>query len=171
MARQGHSVVTKPSRSDEVLDADEQIKIANEVRAHFDSLAPKRHTKPNRSEQDMADSAMPLLRHDMPEHDRLLSLQSQSYDEYVETQYYKELASVDKQHHTTGSGFIRMVRGGGEEEEGYGGVIRLGSGHVGEGLVEKRTFRSNPATNDWISTVEDDDRVFISSKPNRSESS
>lgn len=79
MARQGHSVVTKPSRSDEVLDADEQIKIANEVRAHFDSLAPKRHTKPNRSEQDMADSAMPLLRHDMPEHDRLLSLQSQSY--------------------------------------------------------------------------------------------
>ncbi|KAH0842018.1 hypothetical protein HID58_090560 [Brassica napus] len=36
----------KPSRSDEVSDPDQQIKNSNEIRAGFDSLAPKRPTKP-----------------------------------------------------------------------------------------------------------------------------
>ncbi|KAK4584771.1 hypothetical protein RGQ29_022463 [Quercus rubra] len=31
-------------------------------------------------------------------------------------------------------------------------------------------FRSNPATNDWVPNI-DEDQGFVSSKPNRSESS
>ncbi|CAK9169414.1 unnamed protein product [Ilex paraguariensis] len=37
-------------------------------------------------------------------------------EEFVETQYYKELDSIDKQHYATGSGFIKVVSEKGEEE-------------------------------------------------------
>ncbi|KAK3007747.1 hypothetical protein RJ639_013483 [Escallonia herrerae] len=108
--------VTKPSRSDEVLDPDDQLQMASQVRAHFDSLAPKRPIKPNRS--DNSDHYSAHLNSDasvavpLPEFDKFLSLQSQSQavipgannaveqDEYVETHYYQQLDSIDKQHHT-----------------------------------------------------------------------
>ena len=126
----GQWTVTKPSRSDEVLDADQQQQIANQVRAQFDSLAPKRPTKPNRSEPDLATNTSSLTpavdQVTIPELDKLRSLQSQSHvkisvggdglvpDDFVETQYYKEMNSINKEHHTTGNGFIRVVREGGE---------------------------------------------------------
>lgn len=75
--------VTKPSRSDEVLDADEQVKIANQVRAQIDSMAPKRPTKPNRSEPDSIATTntndQSAANGNTPELDKLRSLQSQSH--------------------------------------------------------------------------------------------
>ncbi|KAI9109701.1 hypothetical protein K1719_019331 [Acacia pycnantha] len=44
----GQWSATKPSRSEELLDADEQERITGQIRQQFDSLAPK----PNRSEPD-----------------------------------------------------------------------------------------------------------------------
>ncbi|GMY11842.1 Maternal effect embryo arrest 59, putative isoform 1 [Fagus crenata] len=175
----GQWTVTKPSRSDEVLDADQQLKIANEIRAQFESMAPKRPVKPNRSESDSSTptpvESIPLDQN-IPELDKFRALQSKSHvivsaegstevqEDYVETQYYNELHSIDKQHHTTGNGFIRVV---GEGEGGYD--IQLG-GHEGVGGMAYTGFRSNPATNDWVPKI-DEDQGFVSSKPNRSESS
>ncbi|KAK9228356.1 hypothetical protein WN944_021306 [Citrus x changshan-huyou] len=167
--------VTKPSRSDEVLDAVEQVRIANQVRAQIDSMAPKRPTKPNRSEPDSIapTNDQSAANGNIPELDKLRSLQSQSHvgviysaevnntaqDEFVETQYYKQLVSIDKDHHTTGTGFIRVAN------EGNGYNIRVGNG-CDSG--DRPVYKSNPATNDWIPSVEYD-QAFISSKPNRSE--
>ncbi|KAL5556900.1 hypothetical protein UlMin_039136 [Ulmus minor] len=178
----GQSTATKPSRSDEVLEADQQIKIANQIRAHFDSITPKRPIKPNRSEPDSS-SPIPIqtvVDHTIPELDKLRSLQTQSKvilspagavtapEEFVETDYYRQLESIDKEHHTTGSGFIRAVK---EGEDGYTIEVREGDENGGGGLVPV-AYRSNPATNDWDATNDwIEDRIFISSKPNRSESS
>ncbi|KAH8503302.1 hypothetical protein POPTR_007G049800v4 [Populus trichocarpa] len=184
----GQWTMTKPSRSDEVLDANQQLQITNQIRAQFDSMVPKRPSKPSRSESDTTttptSSLSEIEQDNIPELDKLRSLQSQSpnmfcpaqvlfsaeganmvQDEFVETQYYTELDSIDKQHHTTGSGFINVVRGEEHEKNGYG--IQLSSAAAGGKLVS--CFRSNPATNDWTPSPEDD-QVFVSSKPNRSES-
>ncbi|KDP32008.1 hypothetical protein JCGZ_12469 [Jatropha curcas] len=172
--------VTKPSRSDEILDANDQLEIAKKVRAQFDSIAPKRPAKPNRSESDITTRTPPLSdadQRDIPELERLRSLQSQSIspivfskegvnieqDEFVETQYYKELDSIDKQHYTTGSGFIRAAKE--ENENGY--YIQLPRGH-GDAATLVSGCRSNPATNDWTPSPHDS-QGFVSCKPNRSE--
>ncbi|XP_050375778.1 uncharacterized protein LOC126793331 [Argentina anserina] len=173
----GQWTVTKPSRSDQVLDADEQLRIANQIKAQFDSAAPKRPIKPNRSEPDSPTPALSVVdQPNIPELHKLRTLQSQSHviisdegantmvqDEFVDTQYYKELNSIDKQHHMTGTGFIRVER---EEEGSYD--IQLTGIHGGSIGIVPSGFRSNPATNDWIPKT-DEDMVFISSKPNRSE--
>ncbi|PSS21255.1 Eukaryotic peptide chain release factor GTP-binding subunit like [Actinidia chinensis var. chinensis] len=169
----------KPSRSDEVLDADEQARMADRVRAQFDSMAPKRPTKPNRSESDSTPT--PLSEENtptIPEFQKFQSLQSQSQalfsetkieqlEEFVETQYYKQLDSVDKQHHTTGSGFIKLSSsecGGG----GEGNNLQLQNGYEnGERVM---VLRTNPATNDWIPNMEDHQVIYVSGKPNRSDS-
>jgi hypothetical protein len=78
----GQWTVTKPSRSDEVLDADQQLKIANEIRAQFESMAPKRPVKPNRSESDSSTptpvESIPLDQN-IPELDKFRALQSKSH--------------------------------------------------------------------------------------------
>ncbi|XP_062102614.1 uncharacterized protein LOC133812814 [Humulus lupulus] len=178
MVEQWTTTATKPSRSDDVLDPDQQLKIAEQVRAQFDSMAPKRPSKPNRSEPDLS-SPTPLDHHaiTIPELHKFQSLQqSQSQvvlstegapaaaaeEEFVETEYYTELGSIDKQHHTTGTGFIKVMRDQ-EGEKGYGDLGPVGT------VVPPVVTRSNPATNDWIPNM-DADRIFITSKPNRSES-
>ncbi|KAG2411258.1 hypothetical protein I3760_Q016800 [Carya illinoinensis] len=178
----GQLTVTKPSRSDELLDTDQQLKITDEIRAHFESLVPKRPLKPNRSESDSSTLTRvdcTPIDENIPELDKFRALQSRSQitlsadgapevqDEYVETQYYRELHSIDKQHHTTGSGFIRVV---GAEGEGGHEVLKLQNGQDGAGGVSCIEFRSNPATNDWVPKI-NQDQVFVSSKPNRSEGS
>lgn len=139
-----HVTVRKPSRSDEVVDEDEQLRIANQVKALFDAQAPKRLPKPNRSEPDSLTPTSTLVQDfPIPQLDNLRSLQSQvlcfssnyyfqffmfifyillphtyyftfsdqggcifsgsncsEQEEFVETQYYNELVSIDKQHHT-----------------------------------------------------------------------
>ncbi|XP_077231096.1 maternal effect embryo arrest 59 [Tasmannia lanceolata] len=173
------AVVIKPSRSDEVLEADQQVKMTQEVRSHFDSIAPKRPKKPNRSEGVSDDS---LSDDDsigiIPELDKFRTLQSQSHiiygkegggsyveEDFEETQYYKELNSVDKQHYTTGSGFIGMVA-----DDGGDGSLLGGLQGFGDGGRDMKGLKSNPATNDWIPKVDGEEAVFASSKPNRSES-
>ncbi|GMI68800.1 maternal effect embryo arrest 59 [Hibiscus trionum] len=179
----GQWTATKPSRSDEVLDADQQHQITSQVRAQFDSMVPKRPTKPNRSEPDSAPTTVSNLPSDVdrtiPELHKLRSLQSQSHvkiseggitveqDEFVETEYYREMNSVGKEHHTTGSGFIRVMKEGAEANE-YDIQLGNGIGRGGGTSANKPLFKSNPATNDWIPTLEQD-QVFVSSKPNRSE--
>ncbi|CAH8345192.1 unnamed protein product [Eruca vesicaria subsp. sativa] len=167
----------KPSRSDEMTDPDQQIKNTNQVRAGFDALAPKRPTKPTRSEPGpIGCFSTPEPTTDHPEADKFQTLQSQTHvdilhegdpaavqDEFLETDYYTKLTSIDKQHHTTGSGFINVVKEGGEEA-----VIAAAA--IGDG-GEKAVYKSNPATNDWIPAVEEDLGSESSSKPNRSESS
>uniref|UniRef100_A0A6N2N161 Uncharacterized protein n=1 Tax=Salix viminalis TaxID=40686 RepID=A0A6N2N161_SALVM len=113
----GQWTMTKPSRSDDVLDADQQLQITNQTRAQSESDTTPTPTS----------SLSNVEQNNIPELDKLRSLQSQSpvllsveganlvQDEFVETQYYTELDSIDKQHHTTGSGFIKVV--GGEEDE------------------------------------------------------
>lgn len=109
----GQLTATKPSRSDEVLDFNEQIRNTNQIKAQFDALTPKRPIKPNRSEPETENTvnSSTLSSHNIPELEKLQSLQSNSQvfpsshgavdgqDEFVETQYYKELLSIDKQHH------------------------------------------------------------------------
>ncbi|KAL1190458.1 hypothetical protein V5N11_016836 [Cardamine amara subsp. amara] len=167
----------KPSRSDEVLDPEQQIKNTNKIRADFDSLAPKRPTKPTRSEPGPPGSfSISDKTNDHPEADKFQSLQSQTHgkilgegdssaiqDEFLETEYYTNLTAIDKQHHTTGSGFINVAKEDGGEET----VIAATIGDGGE----KTVYRSNPATNEWIPAAEEDVVSESSTKPNRSESS
>ncbi|XP_047173664.1 uncharacterized protein LOC124841437 isoform X1 [Vigna umbellata] len=181
MTTMAELTTTKPSRSDEILDTEEQLRIAYEIKAHFDALQPDRPVKPNRSEPGSPRAVNhSLSKNDIPELHKFQSLQSSSHDtistegvvnaqdEFVETQYYNELASIDKQHHTTGSGFINVVTEG--EESGY--KIELPDGHVNavETEIQPRGYKSNPATNDWVPSS-DDYQVFVSSKPSRSECS
>lgn len=184
------TVTNKPSRSDEILDEDQQLAITNQVRAQFESLAPKRPIKPNRSESDSTTTPPTSYARDQdysaaPELDKLKFLQSQSQtifvgagtaeqEEFVETQYYKELDSVDKLHHTTGTGFIKVASetSGNDydlaRQEGHGN----GNGNGDGGIKFKHwELKTNPATNDWIPSTEDQHQVaFVSSKPNRSDS-
>ncbi|KAI9113361.1 hypothetical protein K1719_015886 [Acacia pycnantha] len=88
----------------------------------YDSLAPKRPSKSNRSEPNLDASLdhSTVVSHNIPELLKFQSFQSQPHamildeppkdaaNEFVETQYYKELSSIDRQHHTTGSEFIRI---------------------------------------------------------------
>ncbi|KAM1156729.1 hypothetical protein ACFX2B_027188 [Malus domestica] len=162
----GQMKPVKPSRSDEVLSPDEQLKIAEQVRAQFDSAAPKRPIKPSRSDPDS--NPVPYFVVDqqptIPELDKFRSLESQSAavilsaqgdptveDEFVDTEYYKELNSIDKQHHTTGTGFIRAVREEGSEADGL--HLHLPESHARVGSK----IKSNPATNDWTPRNDDDD--------------
>ncbi|PIN02026.1 hypothetical protein CDL12_25465 [Handroanthus impetiginosus] len=171
--------VTKPSRSDDVLDAAQQLQIYNQVRAQFESLAPKRPVKPNRSEPDSISPTISTPDHEdlhLHELDKLRSLQSQSQaifsetsiveqDDFVETQYYTALDSIDKQHYTTGSGFIKVAPHQ-NIEQGYDLERENGGGNYRE-----MVFKTNPATNDWIPKFDEYQVGYVSSKPNRSESS
>ncbi|XP_022149507.1 uncharacterized protein LOC111017922 isoform X2 [Momordica charantia] len=124
----------KPSLSDVVLADEDQILITNQIRAQFDSIAPKRPTKPSRSEPDSSPQNPPqeiASQQAIPELNKLLNLQSQSHglhlgegdsllvqEEYVETQYYKELDSVEKRHHKLeADGGVGSYRWGLKEEK------------------------------------------------------
>ncbi|KAI3669775.1 hypothetical protein L6452_41173 [Arctium lappa] len=153
------TATVKPSRSDEIIDPDQQLQIAEKIRSHFDSILPKRPPKPNRSDPDYV-SPEPLSDESIdaiPELIKFRSLLSQPQgivsgdyttveEEFVETGYYKELVSIDKEHHTTGNGFIKVAR----EETGDSGLYDLRLQIGINGRYRDRTFKSNPATNDWV---------------------
>ncbi|KAI3768303.1 hypothetical protein L2E82_18868 [Cichorium intybus] len=174
------TVTVKPSRSDEIIDPDQQLRISEQVRSHFDSILPKRPTKPNRSDPDYVSTEELSDESDgtIPELLKFQSLVSQSHgivsdrigtveDEFVETGYYKELVSIDKEHHTTGNGFIKVAR----EESSDDGVydLRLPTGV--DGRNRDYIVKSNPAMNDWIPSSGDYFQQYesLSSKPNRSD--
>ncbi|WCJ20364.1 maternal effect embryo arrest 59 [Euphorbia peplus] len=170
----------RASRSDVHLGKEEEAKIEGETRDYFDGIAPKRHSKPQRSEhstkyQDALSNSQSSDQ--IPEFLAFQELQSRqkmvneegikegvdgSEEEFVETEYYKDLNCVDKQHHTTGTGFIKME--GSANGKGFSLRPDADSG-------VHSSSRGNPATNDWIPVDRDYDELDISAStnPKRSE--
>ncbi|KHN01790.1 hypothetical protein glysoja_028462 [Glycine soja] len=82
---------------------------------------------------------------------------SQVPEEFVETEYYQDLNSVDKHHHTTGTGFIKVEKNGNDfhiEPDNDTGC--------------HHSCKCNPATNDWVPSPSNE-VGFNSDKPNRSD--
>ncbi|KAL5580836.1 hypothetical protein UlMin_013278 [Ulmus minor] len=161
----------RPNRSDIHLSREEEGKIEEKTRDYFDEIAPKRHTKPQRSEYSnkYVDSLSTPTNDSIPEYDEFQRLEhdpqkivykgSEAREEFVETEYYKDLNCVDKQHHTTGTGFIKV-------ENTSDKCYNLASDSITDFHASSN---SNPATNDWI--PEAANAVYLASdKPNRSDS-
>ncbi|KAM5583383.1 hypothetical protein ABKV19_003334 [Rosa sericea] len=162
----------RPNRSDVHLSSEEEAKIESETREYFDGVAPKRHSKPQRSEyasqyvddlskDDKQESSPELVEFQRLENDsqqKLVVNGSGVSEEFVETDYYKDLNCIDKQHHTTGTGFIKVQNPG---NRGY-------SLEPDSDTSIHASCQCNPATNDWVpdaaSAV-----PFASGKPGRSD--
>ncbi|XP_044362947.1 uncharacterized protein [Triticum aestivum] len=105
--------MSRPSRSDAHLSpVDEAVRV-DEVRGYYDGAAPKRHSKPSRSDHSAvytdalagpgADGSHPELDkfQDLEAHsEKLVCEGGKAGEEFVETEYYKDLGCVGKQHHT-----------------------------------------------------------------------
>ncbi|KAL9273079.1 Proliferating cell nuclear antigen-like protein [Drosera capensis] len=109
-----------PNRSDiHLTKDDEEEKIAEQTKEYFDGLAPKRHTKPQRSEYESryvdADQGDTALIPELVALQRLRSIILSEYcrvlqklvyggtevtEEFKGTDCYKDLNCIDKQHHT-----------------------------------------------------------------------
>lgn len=161
--------MSRPSRSDAHLSPADEAAREAEVREYFDDAAPKRHTKPSRSDHSAvyADALVPDSSH--PELDKFQELEAHTErlvyeggkvgEEFVETEYYKDLGGVGKQHHTTGTGFIRMDRD-------KGASFKLSEDP--DAAERHASCKGNPATNEWIPSA---DTVYpASDKPSRSDS-
>ncbi|KAG8068451.1 hypothetical protein GUJ93_ZPchr0005g16131 [Zizania palustris] len=158
--RSRHAMATtRPARSDPHLPPEEAARVEAEVRGYFDSLAPRRPAKPPRSDPSEAGAGGTEVEADggdLPELRRLRDLEAKPQklvldggdvngEEYVETQYYDGLNCIDKQHHTTGTGFIKVERPNGNSFN----VTTVA--YSSDSLVH---CTSNPATNDWIPSSE-----------------
>ncbi|GFQ00128.1 60S ribosomal protein l32-1 [Phtheirospermum japonicum] len=144
----------RPNRSDVHLDPDEAEKVEAATRDYFDGVAPKRHTKPQRSEHTSTPYADALSSSDdvIPEYVEFQHLEKDNQklvysggrvdEEFTETEYYKDLNEVDKQHHTTGTGFIKV-----DSSNGKGFTLAPDPDNESH-----PSSRGNPATNDWIPT-------------------
>lgn len=161
-----------PNRSDAHLSAEDEAALEAEVREYYDDAAPKRHTKPSRSEHSAVyvDALVPDVGgNSHPELDKFQELEAHTErlvyeganvgDEFVETEYYKDLGGVGEQHHTTGTGFIKM-------DKAKGAPFKLSEDPNAE--ERHASCRGNPATNEWIPSA---DTVYpASDKPSRSDS-
>ncbi|OAY77183.1 hypothetical protein ACMD2_06118 [Ananas comosus] len=178
----------RPARSDAHLPPEEAARIEAEVRGYFAKVAPRRHTKPSRSDCDNDDAASssdalqyPLDQLPIPELEKLRRLVSdpqklvaegsEVVEEFVETEYYKDLNCVDKLHYTrcdlnrvdklhctTGMGFIKV-------EKPNSSTIDLTT--TSHSTASNVCCKGNPATNDWIPSPET--VILVSNKPNRSD--
>lgn len=149
----------KPNRSDAHPSPEESAKIEERTRQYFDSIAPKRHPKPSRSEHNSSSIDDTIRDHDsnIPELQKLEDLKSNPQkvdgggrgnkvtEEYVETEYYNDLNCIDKQHHTTGTGFIKV-----EMHADVGSYLDLSPVSSGGSHQQcSNSYKGNPATNDW----------------------
>nr|GEU43260.1 hypothetical protein [Tanacetum cinerariifolium] len=163
---------TRPSRSDAHLSKEEEAKIEGETRDYFDDLAPRRHTKPQRSEYatqyvdalptDKDDGVSPEyteFQHLEQNTEKLVYAGNQVTEEFVETEYYKDLNGVDKQHHTTGTGFIKV-------DDSDGAAFNLGPDSEND---HHASCKGNPGTNEWTPAPADTES-YVSDKPHRSDS-
>jgi len=162
----------KPNRSEELATPEEQEEHSRKVRAYLDANAPKRILKPSRSDAEELPSSLPNSNDpsnnfDPPERMKYLQLVANGIpletlgskeveEDYTESEYYKYMAAIDKEHHTTGTGFIKVDK----TPQGF---------HLSVKSLQSRSFRSNPAMNDWDPAQEESS--FVSNKPLRSESS
>nr|XP_010905365.1 uncharacterized protein LOC105032586 isoform X2 [Elaeis guineensis] len=105
--------LSRPARSDAHMPPDEEVKREAEAREYFQGIVPKRHSKPSRSDYSSvySDALQPSDQHSIPEFDKFQDLEAdpqklfydethEAVEEYVETEYYKDLDCIDKQHHT-----------------------------------------------------------------------
>ncbi|CAM6038317.1 unnamed protein product [Sphagnum compactum] len=174
----GGAKVEKPSRSEELVSAEEQERRAAAVRQKLEALLPKRPLKPSRSEVDellstaLESEAQPFS--DPPELLRFQELEASSEklpldgpavivveDEYVDTKYYDDFVLKGVVHYTTGAGFIKLdppetppFHLSDDDQALPGELIHHGG---------------NPATNEWVPAPQASFPVD-SSKPARSES-
>lgn len=167
----------KPSRSEELATPEELEGHVRKVRAYLEAKAPKRMLKPGRSDAD----DMPGMEHDdgsngsvisdPPERMKYLQLlahgvpletlsSGEVHEDYTESEYYKYMDAIDKEHRATGTGFIKVEK----TPEGF--HLHITNPKSSPGLREHH--RCNPAMNDWIPAH---DTIFApSNKPFRSES-
>lgn len=159
----------RPNRSDIHLSEEEAAKAEAAARDYAEAAAPKRHTKPQRSEYS-ADYTDALSADDQviteythfqqleKDSEKLVYSGSQAAEEFTETEYYKDLSCIDKQHHTTGTGFIKV-----DNTNGNGFSL------APESATEcHASCKGNPATNDWVPAPSG--KVdFITGKPSRSD--
>uniref|UniRef100_A0A7N0TCR8 Maternal effect embryo arrest 59 n=1 Tax=Kalanchoe fedtschenkoi TaxID=63787 RepID=A0A7N0TCR8_KALFE len=163
---------SRPNRSDAHLSKEDEVRVEEETRDYFEGIAPKRHTKPQRSEPNSTqyhddctdDNSSPEL----AEFQRLqgnpeklvytAGSKEQAEEEFTETDYYKDLNCVDKHHHTTGTGFISIAN-----------PFTDGFKLVPDSDTDLHpSYRGNPATNDWIPSLVAQVK-YKSGKPGRSE--
>ncbi|KAH9701575.1 hypothetical protein CEJ83_20110 [Acinetobacter baumannii] len=162
--------VRRPDRSDVHLSREEEAKMEDEVRENFENLAPKRHTKPQRSDYSsqyvdaFANGSDSNQEYSQFQHlqandsQKLIWNGSEVTEEFQETEYYKDLNRINKDHHTTGTGFIKM-----ENANGKSFILAPDNDDA-----HHSSCKGNPATNEWIPSA-DDSVVFSSDKPKRSE--
>ncbi|KAE8693069.1 mitochondrial uncoupling protein 2-like [Hibiscus syriacus] len=145
---------SRPNRSDEHLSLEEETRMEEQTREYFHDKAPKRHTKPQRSEYSSnyvdavaAGDITEYLEFQRLENDpqKIVYNGSEVRDEFVETEYYKDLNCVDKHHHTTGTGFIKVDNTNG----------RNFSLEPDSDTSCHTSCKGNPATNDWIPAASD----------------
>ncbi|XP_004294283.1 PREDICTED: uncharacterized protein LOC101302629 isoform X2 [Fragaria vesca subsp. vesca] len=158
----------RPNRSDIHLSREEEAKIESDTREYFDGVTPKRHLKPQRSEYESQyvdviskqESIPELAEFQRLEHDsqKLVVNGSEVSEEFVETDYYKDLNGIDKQHHTTGTGFIKVKN---PSDRGY----RL---EPDSDTSIHASCQCNPATNDWVPDAANAE-PHASGKPGRSD--
>ncbi|KAG0481765.1 hypothetical protein HPP92_012623 [Vanilla planifolia] len=118
-------------------------------------MKPKRHPKPARSDpsiDDVTEGEVSLsgTYPTPPELEKLRELNAKPQgliyeggevvDDYIETAYYVRLQVIDKQHHTTGTGFIKMDKPNGSD---------LNLKPISTN-VSQASCKWNPATNDWV---------------------
>lgn len=164
---------TRPARSDLHLPPEEAARAEAQVRGYFDSIAPTRPAKPPRSDPSDAGAgcAEVAAAGDLPELRKLRDLEAKPQklvldggdangEEYVETQYYHGINCIDKQHHTTGTGFIKV-----ERSNTNASFLDVTTVAYSSNNVVRRM--SNPATNDWIPSSEK--VIRVSNKPSRSD--
>ncbi|KAG5238303.1 hypothetical protein OIU78_007994 [Salix suchowensis] len=162
----------RPSRSDAHVSYEEEAKQEEETREYFEEIAPKRHSKPQRSEYSVQ-YVDALASNDnqsfIPEHVEFQRLETdpqkivskgsgKAADEFVETEYYQDLNCADKQHHTTGTGFITV-------ENASGKCFSLAPDST---TSCHASCKGNPATNDWV-PADADMVTSASDKPSRNE--
>lgn len=141
-----------------------------EMREHFENLAPKRHTKPQRSDyssqyvdafangDDSNKEYLQFQRLQENDSQKLICNGNEVTEEFQETEYYKDLNGINKEHHTTGTGFIHV-----ENANGKSFILPPDNN-----ATHHCSCKGNPATNEWIPSA-DDSVVFSSDKPKRSE--
>nr|CAB3501315.1 unnamed protein product [Digitaria exilis] len=167
--------MSRPNRSDAHLSPEDEAAREAEVREYFDDAAPKRHAKPSRSEHSAvyADALVPDDSHpeldkfqDLEAHtERLVYEGSKVEEEFVETEYYKDLGGVGKQHHTVTPGSLRLSRFI-KMDRDQGASFTLSEDP--DAAERHASCKGNPATNEWIPSA---DTVYPESdKPNRSDS-
>ncbi|KVI11928.1 hypothetical protein Ccrd_009664 [Cynara cardunculus var. scolymus] len=135
----------RPSRSDAHLSKEEEAKIEGETRDYFDGLAPRRHTKPQRSEY--AAQYIDALPSDGVSH------------EYAEFQQLEQNSQkLVYAGNETGTGFINV-------DNTKGSAFNLSPESES---AHHASCKGNPATNEWTPAPADT-ASSVSNKPHRSE--